>query len=314
MYETILSFFGFVIFATLLYSTPLIFAALGSCISESSGIINIGIEGMMTIGAFVGCSVAYFTGNPWIAFFSSGVAGMLLSFFHAIASIKFNADQTISGTAINMIGAGAAIMCSYAIFGATDSIPISLDEKIPILFQDLFVEDNLISAFCKDVFKTYATNYIALILAIVISFVFYKTKFGLHLRACGEHPKACETLGINVIRVRFICVLLSGFLAGLGGGCLTLAVTNQFRPTSVVGQGFIAIAAVIFGKYNPIGVLLGCLLFGFFNGMKVIFVNYNISPDFLSMIPYLITILILMLFVKNQSVPNASGKPYVRGE
>lgn len=310
----LLNILGCIIYATLLNAVPLLYAGIGSCISESAGVVNIGIEGMMTIGAFVGCTVAYFTNNPWLGFIYAGCAGMVLALLHAIASIFFKADQTISGTAINMLGTGIAVMTSYAIFGAVDSMPLSMEQKIPILFHDCFDVTDMVQWFLFNVFATYATTYLVFILVIVVSFVFYKTRFGMHLRACGEHPKACETLGINVIAVRMICVLLSGFFAGLGGATITLAVTNQFTIVSVVGQGFIAMSAVIFGKYRPKGVLIGCLLFGFCCGMKLLLNGVNVSPHLLSMFPYVITIIVLMFSSKNAYAPKASGKPYARGE
>ena len=132
------------------------------------------------------------------------------------------------------------------------------------------------------------------------------------MRACGEHPQACETLGINVLRMRFTCVCISGFLAGLGGACMTMAITNQFRPISIVGQGFIAIAAVIFGKFKPQGAMLGCLLFGLCTGLKVVLGTAAVSAQLISMIPYVVTVIVLILFVGKSHVPAASGKPFIK--
>ena len=146
-------------------------------------------------------------------------------------------------------------------------------------------------------------------------FVFYKTRFGLRLRACGEHPQACETLGIDVLKMRFTCVCISGFLSGLGGAFVTMAISNQFRPISIVGQGFIAIAAVIFGKFRPHGALLGCLLFGFCSGLKVVLGGSSgIDMQLISMIPYVVTIIVLVLFVGKARVPSANGRPFVRAK
>ena len=130
--------------------------------------------------------------------------------------------------------------------------------------------------------------------------------------ACGEHPQACETLGINVLRTRFVCVCISGFLSGLGGACMTMAITNQFRPISIVGQGFIAIAAVIFGKFKPQGAMLGCLLFGLCTGLKVVLGSAAVSAQLISMIPYVVTVIVLILFVGKSHVPAASGKPFIK--
>ena len=166
-----------------------------------------------------------------------------------------------------------------------------------------------------NVFANYASTYLVFAAVIIVWFVFYKTRFGLRLRACGEHPQACETLGINVIKTRFLCVCMSGFLAGLGGACVTMTISTQFRPISIVGQGFIAIAAVIFGKFRPQGALLGCLLFGFCSGLKVVLGGSSVvSMHLISMIPYVITVIVLVLFVGRSRVPAANGKPYIRSK
>ena len=157
--------------------------------------------------------------------------------------------------------------------------------------------------------------YLVFVFAIIANFVFYKTKLGAHLRACGEHPVACESLGINVYLVRYICVILSGFLSGLGGAFCTLATVSQFKPTVIVGQGFIAIAAVIFGKFSPMGALKGCLIFGICNGIKALASQGNmVSPNLISMIPYVVTILALIFFVGRADAPAANGKPYIRSK
>ena len=164
-----------------------------------------------------------------------------------------------------------------------------------------------------NVFANYASVYLVIVLTAVVWFVFYKTRFGLRMRACGEHPRACETLGINVIGIRFLCVVISGFLAGLGGACVTMAISTQFRPISIVGQGFIAIAAVIFGKFRPHGAMLGCILFGFCSGLKVVLGGSgSVDMQLLSMIPYVVTVIVLILFVGKSHVPSASGKPYLK--
>lgn len=306
--------FGVIIYATLLYTTPLLFAALGSCFSEVSGVINIGIEGMMTAGAFAGCVVAYYTGMPWVGFLCGGLAGAVFGALHATATVRLGADQTISGTAINMLAPGIAIMMARAMFDSTDTVPLQPSMKIPVLFSGKFDTTTVWGTFCKNVFSNYAIIYLVFILVAVVWFVFYKTRFGLRMRACGEHPQACETLGINVLRMRFLCVCISGFLAGLGGACMTMAITNQFRPISIVGQGFIAIAAVIFGKFRPQGAMLGCLLFGLCTGLKVILGGSAVSVQLVSMIPYVVTVIVLILFVGKSHVPSANGKPYLKSK
>ena len=311
----LLNTIGIMLYATLIYMTPLLYASLGSCFSEVSGVINIGIEGMMTAGAFTGTVVAYFTGNPWIGFLCGGLAGAFFGMLHAIATVNLGADQTIAGTAINMLGPGIVIMIAKVMFNSTDTIPLVASMKIPRLFRGVFDTSTVFGRFMDNVFANYAATYLVFIAALVVWFVFYKTRFGLRLRACGEHPQACETLGIDVLKMRFTCVCISGFLSGLGGAFVTMAISNQFRPISIVGQGFIAIAAVIFGKFRPHGALLGCLLFGFCSGLKVVLGGSSgIDMQLISMIPYVVTIIVLVLFVGKARVPSANGRPFVRAK
>ena len=306
---------GIILFATLAYSTPLLYAALGSCFSEVSGVVNIGIEGMMTAGAFAGTVIAYFTGNPWLGFLCGGLAGALFGALHAIATVNLGADQTIAGTAINMLGPGIAIMLAKVMFNSTDTIPLTQAQKIPKLFSGAFDTSTVFGRFMDNVFANYASTYLVFIAAVLVWFIFYKTRFGLRLRACGEHPQACETLGIDVIKMRFLCVCISGFLAGLGGACVTMTISTQFRPISIVGQGFIAIAAVIFGKFRPHGALIGCLLFGFCSGLKVVLGGSSgIDMQLISMIPYVVTVIVLVLFVGKSRVPSANGEPYIKAK
>ena len=307
--------FGIILYATLVYTPPLLYAALGSCFSEVSGVVNIGIEGMMTAGAFTGTVVAYYTSNPYLGFLCGGMAGMLFGAIHAFATVNLGADQTIAGTAINMLGPGIVIMIARVLYNSTDTIPLSAAQKIPTLFKGMFDTSTVFGRFMDNVFATYASTYLVFFLVILVWFIFYKTRFGLRLRACGEHPQACETLGINVITMRFWCVCISGFLSGLGGACVTMATSNQFRPISIVGQGFIAIAAVIFGKFRPQGALLGCLLFGFCSGLKVVLGGSSgVNMHLISMIPYVVTVIVLVLFVGKSHVPAANGKPYIKSK
>lgn len=308
---------GLLINAMLISTPPLLLAALGSCFSERSGVVNIGIEGMMTLGAFVGAAVAYFTGNGWIGFFAGGLAGAALGLIHAVVCVSLHADQTIAGTAINFIGPGFAIFLCKAIFeNSSDSPALDMMAKLPKMFtNDKGVSIFPAGSFQYNVISTYSVAYLSFLVVALIWFVFYKTRFGMRLRAAGEHPEACETLGINVYAVRYVCVILSGFLSGLGGAFVTLATVSQFRPAVIVGQGFIAIAAVIFGKFSPGGAFVGCLLFGFCNGVKSLLGGSNlISPNLLSMIPYIVTLLTLIVFVGAGHVPAANGKPFVRSK
>lgn len=294
---------------TLMYSTPLALAAMGGVISERSGVVNIGIEGMMSIGALAGAAVGYFSGNPWLGLLFAGIAGGLMSLFHAVASITFRADQTVSGIALNLIGPGLALYLSRHFFGgATLTLPVP--KKLPKIFDSQHLQGTAFSNFNLDV-----TVILAAIVVTLTWFLLYKTKWGLRIRAMGEHPQAVDTLGVSVYKTRYFCVILSGILAGLGGGTMTLAIISQFTPTAISGQGFIALAAVIFGKWRPFGAYAACLLFGFSQALVVMLGGGNISvpSTLLAMIPYVLTIVMLILFVGRSSAPKASGVPYEKG-
>lgn len=294
---------------TLMYSTPLALAAMGGVISERSGVVNIGIEGMMSIGALAGASVGYFSGNPWLGLLFAGIAGGLMSLFHAVASITFRADQTVSGIALNLIGPGLALYLSRHFFGgATLTLPVP--KKLPKIFDSQHLQGTAFSNFNLDV-----TVILAAIVVTLTWFLLYKTKWGLRIRAMGEHPQAVDTLGVSVYKTRYFCVILSGILAGLGGGTMTLAIISQFTPTAISGQGFIALAAVIFGKWRPFGAYAACLLFGFSQALVVMLGGGNLSvpSTLLAMIPYVLTIVMLILFVGRSSAPKASGVPYEKG-
>ncbi|WP_276572121.1 ABC transporter permease [Crassaminicella indica] len=304
---------GFILGTTLMYSTPLIFAALGGVISENSGVVNIGLEGMMTLGALVGATVGYFTGNPWLGLLCAGLAGGLLAILHAIASITFGADQVVSGIAINFLGPGIALFLSRIFFeGATMTKSIDLDNKIPRPLDGIFQQNS----FFDLVFNQYATVYIALLLVFIVWYMLYKTKLGLRIRAVGEHPKAADTLGINIYKIRYFSVILSGIFAGFGGAAMSLAVVSNFRPTLISGQGFIALAAMIFGKWKPQGAMWACLLFGAAQGIVVFLGStaISISSQILAMLPYIITLLVLIGFVGKSAGPAANGVPYEKGE
>ncbi len=294
---------------TLMYSSPLVFSAIGGVISERSGVTNIGIEGMMSIGAFTGAAVGYYTGNPWFGLMCAGLAGGLLALLHAVASITFRADQTVSGIAINLIGPGVALFLSRLYFdGTTMTKPVT--NKLPKIFDLMGINNDALNSINVDI-----TVIIAFLLVLLTWFVMYKTKWGLRIRALGEHPAAVDTLGVSVYRSRYACVIISGILSGIGGASVTLAIISQFTTTAISGQGFIALAAVIFGKWRPWGAYLACLLFGFAQALVVLLGGGAVSvpSDILAMLPYVLTILVLIIFVGRLSAPKASGKPYEKG-
>lgn len=298
---------------TLLYAAPLIYTAMGGVVSENTGVVNIGLEGMMTIGAVVGATVGYYVGNPWIAFLCAGFGGMGIALLHGIATIHFGADHVVSGTALNLLGPGLAIFLARMFFdGAAMTKPIPLKNKMPRVLSNVFPAGSAPDI----IFGQYITVYIAFIVVALVYFILYKTKLGLRIRSVGEHPHAAETLGVDVYKIKYIGVLTSGFLAGLGGASLSLAVVANFRETLISGQGFIALAAVIFGGWKPHTTLLACLLFGAAEGL-VIFLgstSLTVAPDLLNMLPYVITMFAMVVFVGEARGPSANGIPYKRNK
>ncbi len=292
---------------TLLYSTPMVFGALGGVLSERSGVVNIGIEGMMTFGAFAGAAAGYYSGSPWIGVLCAALAGGILALLHAVAAITCQADQTISGVAINLLGPALAVFfCRLAFDGATMSYPVA--NKLPKIFgsgaEGIWANLNV------DIMVI-----VALLFAVAMWFVLYRTKWGMRILAVGENPAAADTLGINVYKTRYICVILSGILAGIGGATVTLGIVAQFTQTSVAGQGFIALAAVIFGKWKPLGAYRACLIFGFSQALTVVLGGGAVAvpTEILAMLPYVLTIVILILFIGKSVAPKADGVPYVKG-
>lgn len=295
---------------TLMYSTPLVFGALAGTVSERAGVINIGIEGMMGIGAMAGVAGSYVSGNPWIGLLTAAVAGGLVALLHAIASITFQADQTVSGVALNLLAPGIAIFTCRLMFDGAAMSPIV--ETLPKLFPASVLE----GTFLANLGSIDVTVLLALIATLITWFVLYRTKWGLRIRAVGEHPAAADTLGINVNRTRYACVIVSGMLAGMGGASVTLAIISQFTQTAISGQGFIAMAAVIFGKWTPHGSYGACMLFGFTQALAIVLGGGAIAvpSQVIAMLPYFMTIVVLVLFVGRSVAPKADGTPYVKGQ
>ncbi|MCW2921987.1 MAG: putative sugar transporter, permease protein [Thermoleophilia bacterium] len=275
--------------ATLTYAPPLIFAALGGLFSERSGIVNIALEGMMTAGAFFAIYVSVQTGSWVIGLVGAMLAGMALAALHAVATVTFQADQIVSGTAIILIAAGLVNFLNLTLFGAEGS-PAELSTPPKPGGVSLLVP-------------------LALALVALTAFVVFKTPFGLRLRSVGEHPRAADTVGINVYRMRYIAVIISGALAGLGGAFISFNVSS-YTENMVAGNGFIALAALIVGKWKPVPVLFACLLFGFSQGLASR-LPFG-SPELLNSIPYIITLVALAGFVGKSVAPAAVGKPYVK--
>ena len=298
---------------TLLFATPLLFTALGGMFTEKAGVTNIGLEGMMTIGAFAGAAVGYFTKSALLGFLAGGVAASLVALIHAIVSITFGADQVVSGIAINFIGPGVSLfICSLLFDGAKQTIPVAEGEgKMIKIFDNLTGID-----FIDKILGQYVTTYVALGLVILISIYLYKTKFGLRLIAVGEHPKAAETLNVNVYLYRYFAVIVSGLLAGFGGATMSLATVSNFSQSLISGHGFIALVAVIFGKWKPYGGLGACLFFGAAQELAILLpgLNINIPESILPMVPYISTLLVLIFFVGKSKGPSSAGVPYIKLE
>lgn len=302
---------------SLMLATPLIIAGLGGLFSEKSGIVNIALEACMLIGAFVSATLLYFLYEAqvpfaaWISILAAVIVSTIFVSLHAIASIHLKADQTISGTALNVISTGLTVYACEIIFGAKSSkafnISASLKEvRIPIL-KDLPLIGVLFD-------KIYPTTYIAILMVVVAWFILYKTPFGLRLRSCGEFPQASASMGINVVKMRWIGVLLSGAFAGFAGATLMLTTQTFFYFNSVHGLGFVAIATLIFGRWNPWGILGAGIFFGFAQTLGLYSSNVKmlsfIPQQFFSLFPYLITIVVIALFSGKGSAPKAAGEIY----
>ncbi len=314
---------AFIIATSLMYATPLIYTSIGGVLSENSGVVNIGLEGMMAFGAFMAAAVGFFSGNPWLGFLAGGLGGMFLALFHAVATVTYRADHVVSGIALNFLGPGLALFLSRLFFeGATMTRPLDLANKIPLPLARFFPDGSGLfqrSGFFGVVFNQYATVYMAFFMVAMVWYYLYKTKYGLRLRSVGEHPEAADSLGINVFKTKYTGVLLSGLFAGFGGASMSIAVVSRFSPTLISGQGFIALAALIFGKWKPQGAMLACLMFGFAQGLSIYMgnplVGLRIPDPVLSMIPYVLTLIVLVFqgkLVGRTVSPKALGKPFYK--
>ncbi|MBD3109377.1 ABC transporter permease [Bacillus sp. AGMB 02131] len=300
-------------------AAPLIFTAIGGVFSERAGVVNIGLEGLMVFGAFTSIVFTLSFGDslgawtPWLAIIAAMAVGMLFSLLHAVASISFRADQTVSGVALNFLAAGLCLFLVKLMYdkGQTDRISVRFDKTDIPLLSDIPVIGEI---FFQNV---YVISYIAIIVPFIVWYVIYKTPFGLRIRAVGEHPMAADTMGINVTRVRYMGVILSGAFAGIGGAIHAITVTNDFSHATINGQGFMAIAAMIFGKWHPLGALGAALFFGLAQSLSVVGASLpffsEIPKVYLDILPYVLTIIALAGFIGRADAPKASGKPYIKG-
>lgn len=304
------------------FSVPLLIVALGGMFSERSGVVNIALEGIMVFGAFVSVfSISVLQssmsgqGLLFIAMLIAIASGMLFTLLHAYAAISLKSDQTISGTALNMIAPAICIYLSRSLqpngVQQVQFINSFFIEKVPVL-GDIPLIGKMFFQNC------YITTYIGILILIVSSFVLYKTRFGLRLRACGEHPQAADSVGVNVYKIRYAGVLISGALAGLGGLVYVIPTSTNFNQT-VSGYGFLALAVLIFGAWKPGKILFAAFFFGLmktiaasYSGIPFLF-NLGVPSDIYKMVPFIATMVVLAFTSKKSQAPRASGVPYDKG-
>ena len=303
--EDILGLIGSVLASAIRYATPLVLAALGGLFSERSGVVNIGLEGLMLISAFTGVVGAYFSGNVLVGVLFALAGGLVFSLIHAVMCVTFEADQIISGVAINLLALGGTGFLMVLIFGSGGTspriggfseAPIPLLSQIPIIGPAFFNQSPLV--------------YLMFLLIPLTFFVVYRTPFGLRLRATGEAPEAVDTAGVSVTRMRYYGVALSGLLAALGGAYFSMDQLSAFTERMTAGAGFIALAALISGRWNPIGAAVAALVFGFAQAVTFRIAQDAIPLEFLQMFPYILTIVALAAFGGRAIAPAAVGKPY----
>ena len=295
------TFLVIIFFSMIRSATPLIFAALGGMFSERSGVINIALEGLMLAGAFVGAVVTYELNNPYIGFLAALVAGALTALVFAVAVIKFEADQVVAGFAINILMLGLPAVISSRIYDSAGSTQqIAQEFLLPDFYNRLSI-----------------ASILAFLLVPVCWYVLYKTPFGLRIRATGENPAAADAAGVNVVRLRYTAVMISGVLAAAGGAYLSIGQSSLFTRGMTAGRGFIALAALILAKWKPVPVLFACLFFGFtealaiqFQGVVKLPSGEDIPVQFIQMIPYILTIIVLAGFIGLSRAPKALGIPY----
>ncbi len=268
-------------------STPLLFAALGETVSERAGVLNIGLEGMMLAGCLAGFLAAYFSGSVYVGLLAAMAAGGGVAFLHALVCLTFGANQIVSGIAINLLMLGLTAVLNRAILGIT-SVPARITSfapiRIPVLSDIPFLGQVL--------FQHTALTYLALALVPAMAFLLFKTTWGLQIRSVGENPRAADTVAIRVNRTRYVCTVVAGAFAGLGGAALSLGQLNLFVENMTAGRGFIALAAVIFGRWNPAGVLVACMLFGVADALQLRLQAFDIGIPYqlLVILPYVLTL------------------------
>ena len=301
------SFISNLILATVRMAVPLIFIATAELYSERAGMVNIGLEGLAAIGSLVGFLMCYITGSAWIGILCGALAGILVNMIYAFATVTLCANHTVYGMAINIFAPALASFINRIYFGAgsqlnqiklMDTVNIPGLKDIPFIGSLLFNQTPMV--------------YLAFALVIFTSIFFNRTKAGLNYKSVGEHPKAAATLGIPVIRIKYLSCVICGALCGIGGAYLTTCYSNTFTEGNIAGRGFIGLAAVIFGRLSAVGVTLACLFFGFCDALQIRLqvMSIGIPYQFFQMIPYVATIIVLSILGGKKSGPAAKGQPY----
>lgn len=302
---------NFTLIASMLrLATPLIIAALGGLYCERSGVINIALEGMMLAGAFTAAAVTYFTHSPWIGLGAAILVGLFVAAIHALATINYRANQVVSGTAINILFLGVPALLCGALFDTTGNTP-QLPREYTL--HDFTFFNPTGSPVLASIFNQNPIVYFALIAAVLTSFVIYRTRFGLRLRAVGENPEAADTAGVKVTAMRWAGVLISGAFGAIAGAYLSIGQNSLFTRNMTAGRGFIALAALIFGKWDPLGTLLACLLFGLAEAVAIRMQGtVNIPNQFIQIVPYVLTVVVLAGFIRRALPPRALGMAYTK--
>ncbi len=309
--------------ATIRLSTPLIFAAMAGIFSERSGVVDISLEGKLLAGAFAAASTAAVTGSPWLGLGAAVLVGLALSLVHGFASITHKGDQVVSGVAINIIVAGLTVVLGNAWFhrgGQTPTLPNDA-RFMPVKLPGADALSNI--PIIGDIYSKLISGhnllvYVAFASVALTWWVLYKTRFGLRLRAVGENPKAVDTAGISVAFLRYRAVLIAGILTGIGGTYLSIAQNASFIRDMSAGKGFIALAAMIFGKWKPIPAMFACFLFGFLDALSMrlqgVSLPYigQVPVQLIQAAPYILTVILLAGFVGRAVAPKADGVPYVK--
>ena len=305
-------FISNLLLASVRMATPLIFLALAELYSQRAGLVHIGLEGLASIGSLVGFLVSLITGNPFLGVLAGAAAGILVNMIYAYATITLCAEQIVYGMAINIFAPALASFIYRIYFGAgSELVQVSLMET---LASRMGITAN---GFITKLFLDQTPMvYLAYLLVVFTVIYFNRTKSGLNYKAVGEYPKAAATLGIDVIGIKYTASVICGALAGIGGAYLTTCYTTTYVDGNIAGRGFIALAAVIFGRWNAGGVLIACLFFGFCDALQIRLQvgSYNIPYQFFQMIPYIATVVVLAAIGMKKAGPKSCGKPYRKEE